>query len=90
MEPRQDVSVVRFHDILLESYDSVSRGRNNDVSMIRHQDVSVQRIHDVPLVPLRPKDVSCKSQMKHPLTYLWYVSTKPASHVVARVTFSFG
>ena len=97
MERCQDVSVVRLHNVLLESRDDVSRGRNsdvpsvrlkqvlnetpNDVSVVRHQDVSVVRFHDVPLVRLY--DVSCNSQMKHPITLLWYVSTTPRSYVVA-------
>ena len=65
VERRQDVSVVRLHDVLLVCRDHVSRGRNddvssvrlhdvsnetpNDVSVVRHQNVSVVRIHDVPL-----------------------------------------
>ena len=65
MERCQDVSVVRLHDILLESRDGISRGRNNDVSSVR--------LHDV----------SRKSQMKHPLTSLWYVSSTPQNYVVA-------
>ena len=40
MERRQDVSVVRLHDILLESRDDVSRCGNNDVSSVRLHDVS--------------------------------------------------
>ena len=60
----------------------------NNFSLIRHQDVSVVRIHDVSLV--RPYDVSCKSQMKHLLTLLWYVSTTSTSSVIVRITFSFG
>ena len=95
MEFHQDVSVVRLHNMLLERCDDVSKGRNNDiserlrqasnetandVSLVPYQDVSVVRIHDVPLV--RPYDVSCKSQMKQPLTSLWYVSTTSQSYVV--------
>ena len=34
MERRQDVSVVHLHDVLLESRDNVSRGRNNDVRSV--------------------------------------------------------
>ena len=43
-------------------------------------DVSVVPIHDVPLVRLY--NVSCNSQMKHPITSLWYVSTTSRSYVV--------
>ena len=89
MERRQNVSVIRLHDLLLEHCDDVSRGCNNDFSsaclkqvsnetlndvlVIRHQDVSVVRIYEVPVVRLY--DVSFKSQTKHPITLLWYVST---------------
>ena len=52
----------------------------NDFSLVLHQDASVVRIHNVPLV--RPCDVCCKSQMKQPLTSLWYVSTMSQSYVV--------
>ena len=74
MESREDVSVVRLHNILLKRRDDVLRGRNNDVVSVRlhdvsdksqmkhHQDVSVVRVLDVPLVRLY--DVSCKSQIK--------------------------
>ena len=37
---RQDVSVVRLHDILLERCGDVSKGCNNDVSSVRLHDVS--------------------------------------------------
>ena len=61
----------------------------NDVSVVRHQDVSVVRLHNVLLVcrddvswgrnndvpSVRLHDVSNKSQMKHPMTSQWYVST---------------
>ena len=40
MERRQDVSVVRLHDILLERRDDVSRGLNNDVPSVRLLDIS--------------------------------------------------
>ena len=39
MERRQDISVVRFHDVLLESCD-VSRGSNNVVPSVRLHIVS--------------------------------------------------
>ena len=42
------------------------------------QDVSMVLIHDVPLVRLY--DVSCNSQMKNPITSLWYISTTSESY----------
>ena len=91
----QDVSVLRLNDILLELRDDVSRGRNNNVPLVRLLDVTnksqmqhpmtsqwyVVRILDVLLVRLY--DISCKSQMKHSITLLWYVSTTSQSYVVA-------
>ena len=65
MERRQDLSVVRLHDILLERRDDVSRGRNNGVPSVRVHDVSnkFQMKH-----PTTSKwYVTKKSQ--------WYVST---------------
>ena len=67
----------------------VSNKTPNDVSMKRRQDVSVVRLHDVLLerrdnvsggrnndVPsVRLHDASNKSQIKHPTTSQWYVST---------------
>ena len=50
--------------------------------MVLHQDVSVVRIHYVPLVRLY--DVFCNSQMKYPITSLWYVCTTSWRCVVAR------
>ena len=58
----------------------ISNETPNNVSVERRQDVSVVCIHDVPLV--RFCDVSCNSQMKHPTTSLWYVSTTSRSYVV--------
>ena len=40
VERRQDVSVVRLHDILWEHCDDVSRGRNINVSSVRLHDIS--------------------------------------------------
>ena len=40
VEGRQDVSVVRFHDILLERCNDISRGHNNNVPSVRLPDVS--------------------------------------------------
>ena len=59
----------------------ISNETPNDVSVVRHQDVSVVRIRNVPLVCLY--DVSWKSQMKHQITLLWYVSTTSWSYAVA-------
>ena len=57
MERRQEVSVVRFLDVLLERSDGIQRGPNNDAPSVRHH------------------NVSNKSQIKHPTTSQWYVST---------------
>ena len=57
----------------------VSNETPSDVSVVRYQDVSVVRIHDVPLARLY--NVSCKSQINHPKTLLWYVSATSRSHV---------
>ena len=62
----------------------VSNETPNDVSVVCHQDISVVHIHNVPL--LRPFNVSFKSQMKHPVTLLWYGSTTSQSHVVVAVS----
>ena len=40
MERRQDIIVVRLHNILLQRCDNVSRGRNNKVQLVRLHDVS--------------------------------------------------
>ena len=40
MERRQDVSVVRLYDVLLEHHNDVSKGRNNDAPSLRLHDVS--------------------------------------------------
>ena len=82
VERRQDVSVVPLHDVLLVCRVDVPWERNDDVPSVRLHDVSVVRIHHVPLVRLY--DVFCNSQIKHPITSLWYVSTTSWSHAVAR------
>ena len=46
------------------------------------------RIHDVPL--LRLDDVFCNSQMKHPITSLWYISTTSRSYVVVTPCLYYG
>ena len=40
MERRQDVSVVRLYDVLLERHNDVSKGRNSDAPSLRLQDLS--------------------------------------------------
>ena len=68
MERRQDVSVVRLYDVLLERHNDVSKWRNDDAPSLRlHEvlietpnDVSAVRIHDVPLARLY--EVSGKSK----------------------------
>ena len=40
MERRQDVSVVRLYDVLLERHNNVSKGRNDDAPSLRLHDVS--------------------------------------------------
>ena len=87
VERRQDISVACFHNVLLDCCEDISRRRNGDVpsvpqclkqvsnetstdvKVVRHRDVSVVCGHDVPLVRLY--EVSCKSQMKHPILGLW-------------------
>ena len=87
LERRLDVSMVRLHNVLLERRDYVLKGRHNDVPLVRLHDVSVVHIHDVPLLP--PYDVSWKSQMKHLITLMWYVSTTSRSYVSVTIsTFS--
>ena len=40
MELRQDVSVVRLYDVLLERHNNVSKGRSNDAQSLHFHDVS--------------------------------------------------
>ena len=40
VERRQDISVVRLHNVLLKPRDGVLRGRNNDASSVRLHDAS--------------------------------------------------
>ena len=40
MERRQEVSVVRLYDVLMERHNDVSKGRNNDAPPLRLHDVS--------------------------------------------------
>ena len=56
--------------------------------MESRQDVSVVRLHDALLV--RHDDVSCKFQMKHPITSLWYISTTSRSYVVVTPCLYYG
>ena len=39
-ERREDVSMVRLYDVLLERHNDVSKGRNNDAPSLRLHDVS--------------------------------------------------
>ena len=66
----------------------VSNKTANDVSVGRHQDISVVCLHDVLLVCR--DDISCNSQMKHPITSLWYVSTTSQSYVVVTLCLYCG
>ena len=66
----------------------VSNETPNDVSVESRQDVSVVRLHDALLV--RHDDVSCKFQMKHPITSLWYISTTSRSYVVVTSCLCYG
>ena len=73
VEHRQDFSVVRLHDILLERCDEVSRGRNNNIPSVRLHYVSnkAQIKH--------PRTSHCyvtkTSQWDVSLTSHYYVST---------------
>ena len=40
MERRQDVSLVRLYNVLLERHNNVWKGRNNDAPSLRLHDVS--------------------------------------------------
>ena len=40
MECREDVSMVRLYDVLLERHNDVSKGRNNDAPSLRLHNVS--------------------------------------------------
>ena len=40
MERRQDISVVRLHDVLLKRHNDVWKGRNKDAPPLRLHDVS--------------------------------------------------
>ena len=40
MKRRQDISMVRFYDVLLERHNDVSKGRNNNAPSLRLHDVS--------------------------------------------------
>ena len=89
--------------VFMVSYWYAVRTSQGDVMKMPHQQVSTTsqqvsneipnnvsgvRIHDVPLVRLY--DVSCNSQMKHPITSLWYVSTTSRSYVVATPCLYYG
>ena len=61
MERRQGVSVAHIHDVLLERRNEVSTTRSQDVTTTSHQYVS--------------RTSQTRTQMKHPTTSQWYVST---------------
>ena len=64
-----------------ETPNNVSMERRQDVSVIHLLHVLLERCNDVlkgrniDIQSLHPHDVSKKSQMKHPMTSQWYVST---------------
>ena len=70
---RRYVSNETPNDVSMERRQDVSVVRLYDVLLERHNDVSKGRNNDAP--SLRLHDVSNKSQMKHPTTSQWYVST---------------
>ena len=74
VERRQDVSVVRLHNVLLVCCDDVSWGRNEDVPYVRLHDVSNKSQMKHPMT----------SQFYVTKTSQRYVSTTSWSHVVAR------
>ena len=89
VERRQVVSVARLHNVLLERYDDVLRGRYNDtLSAHLHDFLNKFQMKLSGTYSRSPSlyDVSCKSQMKHPIKLLWYVSTTSRSYVVAMVS----
>ena len=90
VERRQVVSVVRLHNVLLERCHDVLRGRYNDALSLRlHNFSNKPQMKLSGTYSRRPSlyDVSCKSQMKHPIKLLWYVSTTSRSYVVAMVSW---
>ena len=90
VERRQVVSVVRLHNVLLERCHDVLRGRYNDALSVRlHNFSNKPQMKLSGTYSRRPSlyDVSCKSQMKHPIKLLWYVSTTSRSYVVAMVSW---
>ena len=80
---------LRRHDDVVTTSLSISQRRRryapnetpNNVTMESRQDVSVVHLHDVLLVHLY--NISCKSQIKHPITLFWYVSTTSLSYLFA-------
>ena len=75
MERRQDVSVLRLHDVLLERRDNASRGRNNDVLSVPLHDVSNKSQMKHPMT----------SQWYVIKTSPWYVSTRPTGTSLRRL-----
>ena len=76
------------HQYISTTFQTSLKWNTQWFSVVRHQDVSVERIDNVPLV--RFYDVSCNSQMKHPITSLWYVSTTSWSYFVATPFLCYG
>ena len=75
VEGRQDVSVVRFHDILLERCNDVSRGHNNNVPSVRLPDVSNKCQTKHPTTSQWYVIKTSQWQWYVSLTYHYYVST---------------
>ena len=65
MERRQNVSVVRLNDVLLERHNDVSKGRNNHAPSLHLHDVSNKSYMKHPTT----------SQWYVTKTSQWYVST---------------
>ena len=73
MERRQDVSVVRLYDVLLERCDDAIKGRNNHILSVRLQDVSEKSQMKHPTT----------SQCYVTKTSQWYVSMTPHYYIPA-------
>ena len=69
MECRQDVSVVRLHGVVLERFDDVSRGRNNNVLSVRLHNVSnkSQANHPTSSIKNRIKKINWEKMEKFQL-----------------------
>ena len=79
VESRQDVSVVRLHDVLLKHRNNVLRGRNNDIPSAGLHDVSNK--YQVKHPTTSQWYVTKTSQLHVSTTCHYYVSTtSPLSH----------